>query len=75
MEVITLKHPTSFHINYMNGEVHITERDGSKLSKQIQQTADEETFNPYLEGLHINNNTITVAVMLSMHCCLIYSIS
>jgi hypothetical protein len=47
----------------MNGQVTATSERGNVPTRQIQQGPGAETFNPYLQGVYINNSTINVAVL------------
>ena len=54
MEIVLLKHPTYFHLNYMNGEVHLIDADETIQKHHIDQIQNQEVFNPWLEGVYFN---------------------
>ena len=63
LEIAVLKHPTYFHLNYMNGEVIVTSPRGTVRPRLITQVEGQENFSPFLQGVYITNDTMNVALL------------
>lgn len=59
VEIVLLKHPTFFHVQYMSGEVTTTTENGISETNTI----DEDNFNNFLNGVYMNSNTITISII------------
>ena len=63
LEIAVFKHPTFFHVDYMNGEIVVTSPRGNVRSRVITQVPGHENFSPYLQGVYIMNDNMNIAVL------------
>ena len=56
VEIVLLKHPTFFHVQYMSGEVTTTTENGISETNTI----DEDNFNNFLNGVYMNLSLIHI---------------
>ena len=63
LELVILKHPSFYDVRYMTGEVVVTVDDVDYKHQINQQQNLSYAFNPWLENLYVNPQTISVAVV------------
>ena len=59
VELVLLKHPTFFHEQYMDGEIVLKTAGNVTETKRL----DNNDFNDFLNGVYVNMNTATIAVI------------
>ena len=59
VELVILKHLTFFHERYMDGEIVLKTAGNVEETKRLDYT----DFNDFLNGVYVNINTVTIAVI------------